>query len=595
MDSTASISSASYLNDIIICAMNLSGPHAVQLRQLQEFASTACLPEPGSCVCKELTWKEFNEKLTSFLTWAMKFPTNEHDRSRIFVDLHCDYDIFRQSASCPEKIFKFQTAGMIVRSKVGDFSAHSSLSMDKRLDQTVWFSVVMQSTIFFSLKPIAQFPVMSENFITPNWGLVNSLTTHVSSFRMCLPWISRVVALLSLWGTTTEGHVLFQMLLSKMLNSASTEQAISIYFPWNENCLRRLDMTALEEDQHNSNFDTSIEQLRRCRALEDFVKKLSQDETEFNFRQGLISIRMYDEIYIDQLLRLFFALYDYEIPRLNILPFSAAFDFSSFDFRRPFGKDCFVPAVLCFDALLCKVQENVGESEIEFKRLKSRIVRPVTGVLKLFVENMSFSTGIISLYQARICLEKFGANDVFGKLCLSRTFKFLDSIGCDYESLNMTKKEHELLLWFAIITVYLPLVTTSIGNYLKLSERKECYNIICGGFEQVWTEIRDQAIFKPGMLNQNIASGAVVIISSLVLYNSFCLSESEAPSGFVEDDGTFLKDTLQKIMDNIFNGLQLKQNIVNEACLRLLQRIAFDLFHSFRNAFLSSATPRKEW
>jgi hypothetical protein len=668
--STAPPPSIPYLSDLIVTLMNLTGLHAVQQQQLEALVPTLSNPHPGSnaghsnpsssaSASNKLSWKEFNHHFSSFLTWFSALSSSERSRDRMFAALNHDYSSTTleegYSSSSSSGPFSMDVVSSTLVLRIGGATKRGVLQaegkerakqerLSHRHEQLVWLIMVMQSVVFVSAKR-ASF-ASSNNIvkISPNWPLMSSVTKHITSLSARLLWVNRLIAILSLWEITTDAYDLFQEMVMTMLttnvlkgSNISAESPSIPLPPWDEKSLVNIAKGEEELENENEIFDGSNEQLIRCKALEAFVKSFTGGEyfqhKENGDKDAMATLddsklKAYDSYIVDQLLGQYFAMFGVKLPargnggatRMDVEEvFRAATSMNTTNSvigggntSLYYGQDCFVPIIRSFDTLLTKICDF--SEKVNLMRLKTRIIRPKTGVMKLFVENSSFSSAMIAICQARICIERFSAAEAFNKLGILKTFNFLsDSAHSDVYSTtttsgasaaaSLTKNEYTLLLWYSIGTVYLPLLvtafgTTSSGKVLKYSERYECFQVVCKGFDHLWTDLYEQATHKQCMLNQNVASGVLILLSSLLLYDSRSAQlKTKASQSFSSDDdeNKLLGEIMQKIMDNVFNGLQIKQNVVNETCICLLQRITSDLCDFFYSSFRPSNTLNTEW
>lgn len=606
-----------YVSDLILTLMNLSALHPLQQQQVEasflpQMATSTREGRPENsehALATEFTWKDFNNHFLTFLCWLSTLPCHERSRDQKFIALRRSFSShsWRRLPSTP--------------ARAGRLSPHKA--------QLLWLVVVMQSVAVYSAHMYSSSPTTPRMAIPSNWPLISSLTEDVKSFSGNLKWANRLIAVVSLWNITTDAYDLFQKKTKKML------QGGVVILPWNEKSLWKMSKTDVEVETENYEFDGSKHQSVRLNEMEEFVKSfvrseyflLHQDRTSEGV-DGDVSVFVekkldaYNTHFVDQLLRQYFAMFGMELPpvggrreSLTSPTVSVGVDVEA---RRThyYGKDRFVSIIGTFEAFLTKIC-NFSEA-INLKRLKSRIILPKTGVLKLFVENSSFSTAIVALHQARICIGKFGAGEAFSKLGISKLFPLASAVSTKYNTsmtgssgaidpgANLTKSEQSLFLWASIVLVYLPLLVTSFASpkALKHSERKTCITVVTEGFDRVWKDISDLIENGHPMLNQNVASGVLVLLFSLVLYDGVSIQlkagAAQAPPAAAatcipvspDDDGKLVVSIIQKVMDNVFNGLQLKINVMNETCIGVLLRMSSDLYAVFRSLHASNKLNR---
>ena len=623
-----------YVSDLILTWMNLSAWHPRQQQQAEALlprASTNPSRQGGQQGSREeeasathISWKEFNNHYYTFLTWLSSLSPREVSREQKFMALKHAYSWETRTAA-PQEARK-----------------HASRLSPHKTHELLWLVVVLQSVAVYSvcahrraslslslslsLSPPTS-PRRRRTRIPSNWPLFSALTQNVSSFSDNMKWTKRLITILSLWNITTDAYDLFQKKATNMLKSNAMTGPASSLLPWNEKSLRDMGKTIVEIETDNAEYDGSRDQSVHQEAMETFVnsfpksayfeEKLPNNEEGGDVASVFVEKKLdaYNNLFVDQLLGHYFAMFGMELPpgdsRVKLSSPAVPVAGDRLEVSKPlYGKDRFVPMICTFDAFLTKAC-NFSEA-MNLKRLKNRIVLPKTGALKLFVANSSFSTAVIALHQARICISKFGAPEAFSKLGMVKLFPLLSASGpsCGPRSgdtgANMTQSEKTLLLWASIILVYLPLlvasfVSPSSAKALKGAERKMCSTVIFEGFDRVWNDISGLIANEKPMLHQNIASGVLVLLSSWVLYDGICVHlqvETAQPPPSAEEeeeDGKAMETIIQKVMDNVFNGLQLKINVMNETCIHVLQRISSDIYGVFRSSLHSAGKLNRGW
>ena len=637
-------STTAYLSDLIGTLCNMSRLHPMQHKQWSLFFPLVDLTGNGNENGQDkFSWKEFNIKLLSFLSWFSSVVSVEKSRSRMFSTLNHDYyydsDI-KGSSPAPATTFRTSSIG-VAESNAKDFNIRRKLS--NRTEQLIWLVIVVQSIVFasneVSSKSLSQSTLTPTLKITSNWVLMSSLVKENTTFSDNLVWINRLLSILPLWEITTDAYDMYQDILMKMLRhnldlSGSSCDYSGSLLPWNEASLLNLGQDEIEIEKQNNEFDESNDQLLHMQNMEKFVKSFTSgyfnnifDINTENVEMTSVQMKIdtYRNWFVEKWLGNYFAFFNLKLPLTSdgIFSLPDVMDIKNTSYSsKPYGCDCFMPVVCSFDSLLDKICSHSEKANL--MRLKPRIIRPKTGVLKLFAENRNFSTAIISIYQASLCINKFGASEAFTKLGILKTFSFLNdsnSSKSGVSNTSLTKVEQNLLLWYAIVIIYLPLLLESCMSSssfsqplvaasqtacatppssslpcspLKHAERLECFQLICKGFDTLWTNVYEQATFKQHMLNQNIASGAMVLLTSIVLYDGIrlqfksyeaSLSSADPLTVLTEKEVELVNNMMQKIMDNLFNGLQLKQDVLNGVCISLLQNIADDVYDVVHTSF----------
>ena len=218
-------------------------------------------------------------------------------------------------------------------------------------------------------------------------------------------------------------------------------------------------------------------------------------------------------------------------------------------------------------------------------RLRSRIVRPKTGILKLASEVKSFTAAMIAMFQVQACMSKFGATEVLLKSGLSKIVPFegiSKEMTC-YES----KAEELLLLWSSIVLIYLPALheaLSSDGNSKsRTSEDEECFAMVSRGCDEAWSEYRDYQLGGSHMASQTKSMCSMVMLCSLVMYDGL---RGKLRNCFVSPDSctALLEKSLKKVMESIFNGFQMKAPEISSQCIHLLDQISHDLYSAWKTA-----------